>query len=34
MIRQSVSRFSSTALHPLANDYLLFNPDLYEDKHK
>ena len=34
MIRPSVSRFPSTALHLVANDYFLFNPDLYEDKHK
>ena len=34
MIRPSVSRFPSTALPFVADDYLLFNPDLYEDKHK
>ncbi len=34
MISPSVSRFSSTALHFVADDYFLFNPDLYEDKHK
>ena len=34
MIRPSVSRFSSTALNLVADDYFLFNPDLHEDKHK
>ena len=34
MVRPSVSHFSSTALHLVADDYFLFNPDLYEDKHK